>query len=91
MITGLILKALLAVATWVLGLFPSISLPTWFGDVITQVQAGVTPVLALGHWVPLGAIGTTAALILTVFGACLAIRIARIALSVGTGGGGSAA
>jgi hypothetical protein len=83
-----VLTALLA---WVIGLLPTATAPAWVAGATTQVQAAVTPILALGMWIPLGAIGTVVVSLLAIWVSAFVIRVSRIGLSAFTGGGGSAA
>lgn len=90
MITQAILSALIGLGTFVVGLFPTVAMPAWVTTLATTIGDGVTQVSQLGHWLPLGALGNVAVFILTVWTAALLVRFLRMALSVMTGGGGSA-
>lgn len=91
MIVTAILKVIVTVLVWLLGLFPAFTLPDWFGGLVATIQSGVAPVLELGHWIPLSAMGQVAGITLTIFATTFLIRALRICISWFTGGGGSAA
>jgi hypothetical protein len=74
-----------------LGLFPTVTMPTWVGMIADYFVQGVTVLNGMGNWVPLGAISTGLTFVLSCSAIAMTIRVARILISLFTGGGGSAA
>lgn len=91
MITSAIMRVLLGFMTFVLGLLPSFTPPAWMADLAGYVSSGLGAFSSLSYWIPVGAVGTVVALVVVVQGIALALKLARMVLSVVTGGGGSAA
>lgn len=91
MITEYVLKFFAALGSFVVGLFPTIALPSWVATVTDFIRNGVGAVGAFGNMLPVTAVRLSFLFLLACLGAALAIRLARIALSTFTGGGGSAA
>lgn len=90
MITNAILGTIGHVAAWIIGLFPSWSLPGWVSSTATTISGWLANVGSLGYFIPLGPIATVAALILGAVTIGFTIRILRIGYSMVTGGGGAA-
>lgn len=92
MITEAILKFLGALGTFLLGLLPTVTLPAWLTSASSTLADAVAFIpLAASNWFPLQAIGHGITFILACSAIALGIRFARIAVSMFTGGGGSAA
>ncbi len=91
MITGLLFKALCAVASFVLGLFPGAGdLPTWVANIPDTMQTIVNYEQQLGNWFPLGAMALAGSFVIFCYALNVAIRLFRIATSYATFGGGGA-
>lgn len=91
MITEAIIGVLAGLLTFVIGLFPEVERPDWLDSVVTTIADGLQSASHYGQWIPLGAVGGSIAFVLACFAAAFAIRVVRMALSLFTGGGGSAA
>lgn len=91
MITEAILKFLAAVASFVVGLFPSVTLPDWFTSTSAYIAEAVTSASAFSRMLPVTALRLSFVFLLACLAAAFAIRLFRIGLSAFTGGGGSAA
>lgn len=91
MVTDAILRALANFLSWVVGLFPTITLPEWVAIVTGFISGIVTQALQLGNWIPWPMVGLAFVFIWGAFIVALAVRIARIVASFFTAGGGSAA
>lgn len=91
----MVTEALIGLVGWVveqiLGVLPTIPVPSWAssssGALATVFQAAG----AIGGWVPLGLLGTVLGALLAIHLAAFGIKIARIIASFLTAGGGSAA
>lgn len=91
MVTDAILRALANFLSWVIGLFPTITLPDWVTTVTGFVTGIVTQALQLGNWIPWPMVGLAFVFIWGAFLVAFGVRIARIVASFFTAGGGSAA
>lgn len=91
MVTGAILHALANAASWLLGLIPSWTPPSWLGDLVTFMGGVVSNALQLGNWIPWPLVGAAFLIVWTATGVALAVRIGRIVASFLTAGGGGAA
>lgn len=91
MVTDAILHALGSFVAWVLGLFPTITLPDWLTTVTDFIASVVTGALQLGNWIPWPLVGLAFVFVWLSFGIAFAIRVGRIVASFFTAGGGSAA
>jgi hypothetical protein len=91
MIIDALLNALTNAATFVFGLFPAWSLPSWWSNAMTGWGTIITGISDLSHWVPLAAVGQVAIAVFLVSAFAFAVRVLRIILSFISGGGGSAA
>lgn len=91
MIVQWLFDALTTVLAFLLGLFPTITLPSWVDTATSYVQQGVAFANGWGAWVPLAAVRNSLLFLLLVGGVVFSVRVFRIALSLFTGGGGSAA
>lgn len=91
MVTDSIVKALASFLTFVLGLFPTITMPDWLTTVTTFIGTTVANALALGNWIPWQTVGLAFVFIWLSWAVAFGIRVARIAASFFTAGGGSAA
>jgi len=90
MITHLFFAALGRLATWLIGLLPTWSLPSWVSDTASTVTGWLSGVGSLGYFVPLGPLAACMALIFAAFAIGFTIRVFRIGYSMFTGGGGAA-
>jgi hypothetical protein len=94
-ITDLIIEGIGSFARFVLQLFPSISLPTFFdsgtapGTVGGDLNGWFGNVSAFGNWLPLEAVGPALLIVITALGVMVTIKLIRILASFATGGGGS--
>lgn len=91
MITEALVSAALQLLTWNLQLIPNVSLPGWLTDTTTTIGSGLSSVTAFGWFIPLNAIGNSLVFLLGVTAVVVGVRIARLVLSLFTGGGGSVA
>jgi len=90
-ITEAIIKVFAGMASFLIGLLPSWTPPSWLADVTTTMGDAIGYIGMLNGWVPVSAIGTVCGFILAAGAIAWGIKIARMVLSVATGGGGSAA
>lgn len=91
MITEWVIQVWLTVVTWLLGLLPAITLPSWVTTVTSFVSSTVTQARALGNWIPWGMVGLGFVFVAAAYAVALGIRVGRIVASFFTAGGGSAA
>ena len=91
MITEAVLSGLSHVGAFLLGLVPSLSLPSWFTDVGTFITNGLTSAAAFGNLLPVGPLRLVFVFLMACLSAGFVIRVTRIVISMFTGGGGSAA
>ena len=91
MITEAIIVVFSKVVAFLVGLIPGWTAPAWLSDVTGTMGDAVGNITMLSGWVPVQAVGTVCAFTLACFSIALGIRLARIVLSLATGGGGSAA
>lgn len=90
MITHLFLSAISGLATWVIGLMPTWSLPSWVSSTASTITGWLSGLGALGYFVPLGPLAACLALVLGAYTIGFTIRVLRIGYSMVTGGGGAA-
>jgi hypothetical protein len=76
---------------WLLGQFPTFTLPGWWTDTVSYLGQGVDLINVIHNWLPLTAIRNCLVFLLAVQVSVLAVRAFRIVLSLFTGGGGGAA
>jgi hypothetical protein len=76
---------------WLLSLFPTITLPSWFTTINGYIADGVEVANGLSNWVPLDALRNAFLFLMGLGMVVLAVRAFRIGLSLFTGGGGGAA
>jgi hypothetical protein len=74
----------------IVGLVPSPDLPAWFGVTPPWFLTAIDVANQMGGWFPLAAISQTVGFLLVVFVVTLALKVARIVVSVLSAGGGSA-
>lgn len=91
MITGWIITAFSTLAAGLIGLLPSWTAPDWLTTCTATLANALGYVGMLNGWVPIKAIGVAVAFMLACSGTALLLRFGRMALSLATGGGGSAA
>lgn len=91
MITGWILGLIAGLASFLFNALPNWDLPEWFTTAPIFLRTALSQAGQMGHWFPLTAIGLGASAIFAVWSLTLLLRIARMVLSLFTGGGGSAA
>lgn len=90
MVTEWILKALAAVWEWFISHLPAIPVPDWFASASGSIAFVVDKMHGFDGWLPWTVLGIVITTILAALAISLAIKIARIVLSVFTAGGGSA-
>lgn len=91
MITAAIWNAICDFLSFLLGLFPTMTLPTWIGTVSGYIASGVETANGLHNWIPLEALRNGFVFVAACGATVLAVRGFRILLSLFTGGGGGAA
>jgi hypothetical protein len=91
MILEWLLGAVVTVVEAFLNLLPDWTLPDWWASAASTWSDTAGRIDELGMWVPVSAIINGAIFLLAVMGIALAVRVGRIALSLLTAGGGSAA
>lgn len=91
MVTKAVWDAICTFLGFLVGLIPDVALPTWVDDVSTYMTQGMAFVDGMYNWIPVGALGNASIFLMTVSGLVLTVRVVRIAISMFTGGGGSAA
>lgn len=88
----MITDALLGLLAWVVehtvGLFPTVTLPTWLSGMLAWLTDGLGSIRHFGHFIPLPAIANAAVVVMAVSAVCLAVRVGRMGISHATGGGG---
>lgn len=89
MITDAIFTALCTSVAFVIDLFPTLTLPTWVTSLTTFIGDAIGGLNTFAWWIPLGAIGNAAALLLAATAIAWTIRGVRLAVSHLTGGGGA--
>lgn len=77
------------IVSGVLNLLPSITLPDWLGTSISAVSGAFSHAGLYGEWLPLTAIVGGIAFIGVCSGIAWAIKLFRVGVSMGTGGGGA--
>lgn len=90
MVTELILKAFAGLLTFLVGLLPGWTLPSWLVTTTTTITEALANVGELSHYLAVGVLAQCLVALLAVNGIAFAIRFGRIGLSTFTGGGGSA-
>lgn len=88
MVTAAILKFLGAVLAFVIGLFPSLTVPSWWQSMHDWIAAAVGNIDAFANYLPVTALKYSGAFILACYAMSYAIRFLRIVQSSLTGGGG---
>lgn len=96
MITEAIMKVLGGIASFVAGLMPSMSFPTYLtgsgpGTLNAQLQSTIAGIWSLDAWVPVSSLFAVGALVMGASAIALSIKLVRIVASFLTFGGGSAA
>lgn len=91
MITEAIIDVFSRVAAFLIGLLPDWTRPDWMQTLIDAATDGVAGVAQLGRWIAFDHISVALAFILATWLIALGIKVARMVLSISTGGGGSAA
>lgn len=91
MIVEWIWGVLAGVFGWLLSLFPTTTLPAWVFTVHTFTVDAVSYINGWHMWVPLDAVRVGFLFLMSCSALVLLVRGFRIALSLFTGGGGSAA
>lgn len=90
MITEAIINVFAAVVAFLVGLLPSWTAPDWLGAAVSTMASAIGDITMLSGWVPVKAVGTAVAFMLACSGIGMAVKVARMVLSLSTGGGGSA-
>lgn len=90
MVTAAVLGVFANLISFICGLFPTWSEPSWVDPTANTMTGWLANVGALGYFVPLPAIQAGCALIIAAIAIAFGIRAMRIIQSSFTGGGGSA-
>jgi hypothetical protein len=90
-ITQAILSALLDVAAWVVGLFPSVDAPGWLSGLSGPLADVTDHMSGFAVWVPFTAAGNVLVFVMAMVGVALIVKLIRLIVSLFTGGGGGAA
>lgn len=91
MITGLVLQFLALLASALLGVMPSVPVPSWLTAQSGPLGTVFADLTSMGVWFPVGLMTTVLAAYFAIKLVGFGIKVARIAASFMTGGGGSAA
>lgn len=91
MITELVLGVLASVVSFVGGLFPSMTLPTWLASIPVWIDSLGSYLTGMDAWVPWDHFATVLGFLALALSIALAIKLVRIVASFLTAGGGSAA
>jgi hypothetical protein len=91
MITDAIMTFFGGIFTWLLGSMPQVQVPDWLNATSGMVGTVFGYATSMGVWFPSGLAVTIAGTLLAVWLVSLGIKVARMVLSLFTGGGGSAA
>lgn len=91
MIVQWFLQALTAVVAFMLGLLPTIAVPSWLTTAGSAVSTVLGYASTMGAWIPLDVGLTVVGAFLSCLAASFGIKLVRIVLSFFTAGGGSAA
>ncbi len=83
--------ALSSVLTWLIGIFPAPTLPSWLTAAPSAISGWVAQLDGFGNWLPLDVVSGAVAFALVVLGIGGAIKLLRIIASFLSAGGGSAA
>lgn len=87
MITEAILTALSTVGAFVIGLFPSIPLPSFITTVGDYISSGLTSAAGFSNLLPIGPLRLSVVFLLGCLSAAFSVRLFRIAVSAFIGGG----
>jgi hypothetical protein len=90
-ITEAIIWVFAHLCSFLIGLLPSWTEPTWLTTSVDTLASAVQNIAMLSGWVPVQAIGIVVAFILVCSGVAMGLKFGRMVLSLATGGGGSAA
>lgn len=91
MITDKLLGLFAALARFVVGLFPDLPVPEWLTGAVPEGIRTVTGwASSLGAWIPGEAVAGALSLVGAALAAAVAVKLARIAASFLSAGGGSA-
>jgi hypothetical protein len=82
--------ALTSILTWVLGLFPTTTLPDWSGAVTSAVATVNGYLVSISAWLPFDLVAPVLLVVAAVVVSALLIRVVRIVASFATFGGGGA-
>lgn len=91
MVTDAIITFFGTVFEWLLGTMPEIQVPEWLNSTSGMVGTVFGYASSMGVWFPSGLAVAVAGTLLSVWLVSLGIKVARMVLSLFTGGGGSAA
>jgi len=91
MITQALLDFAVSVFSALLSVVPSFELPSWFETVLPWWATVFDLAEGFRVWIPFDAIKNVLVFSLAVYATVIGIRVARIMVSLFTGGGGSAA
>lgn len=91
MIVEAFITVAMKVAGFFVGLLGTAQAPSWINSMSGQIADLVNLGSSVGAWVPWSHVGIALAALLAAVAASFLVRVARIAVSLFTGGGGSAA
>jgi hypothetical protein len=78
--------------TFIIGLFPTVTVPEWMSTTVPGAIASVNAyLLNVSVWLPFDHATTALGLVLVALAAAVTIKLIRVTASFFTGGGGSAA
>ena len=91
MITQAIIDIFSTIVSAVASLLPGFDLPAWVPGAVSTITTGIGKVEGFGNWMPLGAFRDGVLFVGSCMVFVVGVRVVRIAVSLFTGGGGSAA
>ena len=90
MITGLFFTFIGSVATWVVGLLPTLpDASSAIGGIASGMATLMSYAASMGAWIPWATVGICLAIILPCILGAVAIHFVRLTYSMFTGGGGA--
>jgi hypothetical protein len=90
-ITGAILTLLSTILVAVLSLLPSIPVPDWLSSSTSAVATVFQDAGLMSVWFPITLVATILTAVAGIYAAGFGLKLARIVISLFTGGGGGAA
>lgn len=90
MIVQFLIDVACTIASWLVGLLPTIDPPSWVTDANGTLASVLGSVASLGVWAPIPLVVVVASTVLACLGIGLGIKLVRIVASFLLAGGGSA-